>query len=140
MIKIMIVDDEPDTLELYQKRLETPTREITTFQCPKKALEALDNEDWDVLITDIMMPELDGFSLIKKAAKLPKRLPCIAVTGYGSDDTLRKALETDCFGYLNKPFDWNYLNLLVDKAIRSSTRLRRQPVWSRNNQDNKDPK
>lgn len=132
MNRILVIDDEPDTLDLYRIQLAREDRSVTAIDCPKKALEILAEQEFDVVITDIMMPDVDGFSLIREATTAPGAPPFIAVTGYGSDATLHNALETDCFGYLNKPFDWNYLNLLVDKACKVSARLRRQSRWQRN--------
>lgn len=126
MPRIMVVDDEPDALDLYVICLRGADREIVPFSSPKEALAALDKADWDVVITDVMMPEVDGFQLVEKVLHNAKGVPCIVVTGFGTDTTLIRALKTDCFGYINKPFDFNYLNLLVDKAIRS-----RGCSWSR---------
>jgi DNA-binding NtrC family response regulator len=126
LYRIMVVDDEPEILELFQLHIKREDIDVITFSSPNAALAALRKEYWDVLVTDIMMPEMDGFSLIHHAAHIEQKIPCIVITAYGTDEVLKKALESDCFGYLHKPFDWNYVNLLVDKAIKASRRLRRQ--------------
>lgn len=132
LTRILVVDDDPGVLELFEKRLEAENREVVTLDSAEEALRRISGENWDLLITDIRMPGVDGFSLIETAAQKLQGVPCIAVTGYSSDTTLYRALETDCFAYLNKPFDWNHLNLLVDKAIRLSTRSANMSVWNRN--------
>ena len=127
MERILVVDDDKDALELYRLCLEREGREIVTFYCPDQALEALQKERFDVVVTDIQMPKKDGFSLIRESsAHTEPSTAYIVVTAYGTDESILGALKNDCFGYLNKPFDWNYLSLLVDKAIKAGDRLRRQ--------------
>lgn len=123
--RILVVDDDKDALELFPLNLSSPEREICTFCAPADALLALENEEWDVVITDIMMPEIDGFKIVEAARERFKEIPCIAITGYGTVQNVKNALEIGCFGYINKPFDWTYLRDLVDKAIRCIRRYRR---------------
>lgn len=120
--KILIVDDEEDTLELYTKFLKNEDYNITTVSSPVEAAELLKSENWDLLISDIFMPKVDGFELMNIAFQEQPELRTIAVTGYGTEEVLDKVLENDCFGYTNKPFDWDYLKLLIKKALRKSTR------------------
>lgn len=129
MYRILVVDDEPEILEVLRRRLRSADREVVVTDSPRDALKLLAREAWDVLITDVKMPEVDGFQLVREASRVAAGVTCIAITGYGTDSTLESALKTDCFGYLHKPFDWNYLGRLVDKAIRSSDRLRSGSVW-----------
>lgn len=123
--RILVVDDDKDSLELFVLQLGREDRQIITLHTPQEALTALENGPWDVLITDIMMPEIDGFTIIARARELYEEIPCIAITGYGTVQNVKNALETGCFGYINKPFDWTYLNDLVDKGIRCFRRYRR---------------
>lgn len=120
--KILIVDDEEDTLDLYKKFLSSNDYDITTVSSPEKAVELLKTETWNLLISDIYMPKVDGFEVISLAAKEQPDMRTIAVTGYGTEEILEKVLENDCFGYINKPFDWDYLKLLIKKALSKSTR------------------
>jgi DNA-binding NtrC family response regulator len=126
--KILIVDDEPDTLELYSKFLECNEYEIATAQSSEDAVQLLKTQEWDLLISDIFMPKIDGFEVIGTAQNSQKNIKTIAVTGYGTEKVLAKVLENDCYGYINKPFDWDYLKLLIKKALgitKSSTKFRK---------------
>lgn len=124
MGRIIVVDDEKEILQLFELNLKrSKTREISIFDRSVDALEAIKAKSWDLLISDINMPEMDGFTLLRKARDLGKSFPCIMITAYCTDDNLKLSLESECFGYVNKPFDWNYLNVLVDNAIRSSRRV-----------------
>ena len=115
--RVLIVDDEEDTLELYKRFLELDEENIHTESSPRKALEHLRGESWDLLICDIKMPEIDGFEVIKCGMDFNPGIRCIAVTGYGSEKVLQDVFDLNCFGYINKPFDWNYLKLLGRKAL-----------------------
>ncbi|MFW5856492.1 MAG: response regulator [Planctomycetota bacterium] len=117
-IRILVVDDEADTLKLYRRLLRVDDAEIETESSARQAAERLRTEHWDLLICDIYMPQLDGFEVMKIGRTSLPELRCIAVTGRGTEKVLRKVLTEDCFGYVNKPFDWDYLNLLVRKALR----------------------
>ncbi len=120
-----MVDDDKDSLELFPLNLRADDREIITFSAPQDALSALQREDWDVVITDIMMPQIDGFRIVEAARMRFDEIPCIAITGYGTVQNVKNALEIGCFGYINKPFDWAYLKDLVDKAVLCIRRYRR---------------
>ncbi|MBN1256326.1 MAG: response regulator [Planctomycetes bacterium] len=116
--RVLVVDDEEDTLELYRQFLELSEEIMLTESSPRKALEHLRRDSWDLLICDIKMPEIDGFEVIRCGMDFNPGIRCIAVTGYGSEQILQDVFELDCFGYINKPFDWNYLKLLVKKALQ----------------------
>ncbi len=120
--KLLIVDDESDILELYKKFIKEDEYEITTVDSPEKALELIEKENWHLLISDIFMPKINGFDLINAASEKQPKLKSIAVTGYGTEDVLEKVLKNDCFGYINKPFDWDYLKLLIKRALKPSMR------------------
>lgn len=123
--RILVVDDDKDSLELFPLNLSADDREVVTFSRPEEALQALRRQEWDVVITDIMMPEIDGFRIVAAAREQFDEIPCIAITGYGTVQNVKNALEIGCFGYINKPFDWAYLKDLVDKAVLCIRRYRR---------------
>lgn len=117
-VRILVVDDEADTLKLYRKLLRLDDADIETESDPERAVARLRDEHWDLLICDVFMPRIDGFGVMKAGREALPNLRCIAVTGRGTEKVLRRVLDDDCFGYVNKPFDWDYLNLLVRKALR----------------------
>lgn len=116
--RILAVDDEADELELIERFLDEEEYEVVTTDSSEKAIELLQKECWDLLITDICMPARDGFDVIAEAERRNDDIKCIAITGYGTENVLKKVLDHDCFGYVNKPFDWGYLKLLIRKALQ----------------------
>ncbi|MHC4885992.1 MAG: response regulator [Planctomycetota bacterium] len=121
--RILVVDDDPTIGEVFTHRLSKQGWSPLTVQEPKQALTLLQEESWHVLVTDIVMPGMDGFSLIKEASQLKPHVPCIAMTGRETPETLNKLILSDCFGYVTKPIDWGYLTKLLEKALTCSRRL-----------------
>lgn len=115
--RILVVDDEEDELILFERFFINEDYDIVTTSSSIEAIQLLRTECWDILITDICMPNHDGFEVISEGMARNKNIKCIAITGYGSEAVLSKVLTHDCFGYVNKPFDWEYLKLLVRKAV-----------------------
>lgn len=123
--RILIVDDEADSLELLKFHLQRVDREIEAFLSPAEAMEAIRAGGWDVVITDVAMPGHDGFDVIRAVREREPVLPCIVVTGVGTHATVENALEADCFGYVSKPFEWSSFHRLIDRAVQSIRRYRR---------------
>ncbi|MHC4885991.1 MAG: response regulator [Planctomycetota bacterium] len=125
--RILIVDDEPSIGVLFEKKLSPMGWSTHAVDNPAEALAHLQESHWHVLITDIVMPEMDGFTLIREANALRVRVPAIAMTAHEGPDTITKLLKSDCFGYLTKPIDFDYLGKLLDKAASHSRRLQARP-------------
>ena len=85
-LKILVVDDDVDTRELIQWVLARAGAEVTTAESAAQALAALDRERFHILVSDIMMPEEDGYSLLKRVRALPPerggRIPAVALTAH----------------------------------------------------------
>lgn len=114
--KILVVDDEPDVVEMIQAALEAASYQVVTAYDGKEAIEKTRAEKPDAIILDLMMPGMDGFAASEelKNASETSRIPILALTafpqkgpteGYGRD--LGYQLETD--DYITKPVDPNKL-------------------------------
>lgn len=123
--RILIVDDDAESLDLLKLHLQRVDREIVAFLSPAEAVEAIRTQRWDAVITDVSMPVLDGFDIVRAVREVERVLPCIVITGVGTHTTVEHALEADCFGYVNKPFDWSSFHRLLDQAVQSIRRYRR---------------
>lgn len=103
--KIIIIDDEQDilnTLVRYFKRKDKI--EVDVFTNPLNGLEAIKGGKYDLVLTDIMMPEMDGIELLKRVKEVKPSLPVVMMTAYS---TIDKILECDKLGandYITKPF------------------------------------
>lgn len=103
--RVLLVDDEPDLLSVCARALRRAGLAVTTATNAAEARSYLENEPFDLLITDIRMPEEDGVSLLHTVHELTPTLPMMIITGYPDTDSVDAALELNVRSYLLKPFD-----------------------------------
>ncbi len=104
---ILIVDDEPDfasgLARLIQKAF--PGNPVLTKHDGESALELLQERPCALLITDLRMPGMDGFALLKQATALEPALSVVVLTGFGTIETAVAALKAGAYDFLTKPID-----------------------------------
>lgn len=103
--KILLVDDEPDFVELITKRLELNNYEVTAAANGKDALNKLQVEQFDAVLLDIRMPEVDGLSVLKAIRKHNKNLPVFMLTAYSEEGRFKQANKLGASGYIIKTSD-----------------------------------
>src|SRR3569623_377706 len=101
---LRIVDDEAAHTRALQDTLEAEGYRITTFTSPTNALEAVRGNAFDLVLTDLMMPEMDGISFLREALAIDPTIAAIVMTGHGTLDTAVQAMQTGALDYLLKPF------------------------------------
>jgi PAS domain S-box-containing protein len=116
-LRVLIVDDEADTCEVLQAILEGCGARVTAVNSAASALEALTEEAFDVLISDIGMPEEDGYSLIAKVRALDRerggRIPAAALTAYAGEEDRIRTLRSGFQIHVPKPVSPNELVAIV---------------------------
>ncbi len=115
-IHILIAEDDKAFRALLFETLKTPEREIRLAANGKEALEALKTSNFDLLITDIRMPEMGGIELLKEAKKIRSNLLVIIITGYASLETAIQALREGAYDYIRKPFNIEELKVSIENA------------------------
>ncbi len=115
--KVLVLDDDQIILNSCEKLLSHEGMDVTTASFAKEALSMLEKEDYDLVITDIVMPEMDGIEFIRKARQIRPNLQVIVITGHPSQDTLREALSLKIIDYIPKPFTPSLIIEVVHKAI-----------------------
>ena len=110
---IVIVDDEDMVLTSLNSFLSLETDyNVETFNSVQKALEYIKNNDIDLVVSDYLMPEMDGISFLAHVKKLKPDVPRIILTGYADKENAIKAInEVGLFQYIEKP--WNNDDLLI---------------------------
>ncbi len=117
--KILIVDDEPDMLKLLSMILREKTPyEITTTNNPVEAVELAKKGDFDLVITDLKMPGLDGLQLLEEIKKRDQDIPVIIITAYGTIDAATEAIEKGGFDFITKPFKKEQILFTIEKALK----------------------
>jgi len=115
--KILIVDDDPEMIELVKTRLEANAYEVVTAADGLEALEKVDKENPDLIILDIKMAKVDGYTTLHrlKDKEKGKSIPVIILTGY---DKMKDLFELEGVSdYIVKPFDDQDFLLRVAKAL-----------------------
>lgn len=116
---ILIVDDEKDTRELMARALQSEYR-VTTAPDAELALNALESDPSIVLmLSDVRMPGMDGFALLKEAKKRNPKLICILLTAFGSIDQAVAAVKDGADNFITKPVDLDQLEQCLAKALKT---------------------
>jgi sigma-B regulation protein RsbU (phosphoserine phosphatase) len=123
MKKILVVDDEPDLeLLLRQKFRRKMRRREIELVFAGNGVEALDKlneqEDIDMVLSDINMPEMDGLTLLSQINSLDLDLRAVIVTAYGDMENIRTAMNRGAFDFLTKPINFDDLETTIDKTVR----------------------
>ncbi|HEY4305026.1 MAG TPA: response regulator [Gemmatimonadaceae bacterium] len=104
-MKILICDDDPIIRMFVQRAVEQASHEAVLAEHGREALDCLESEDPDLLITDLQMPELDGFGLVKAIRGLPRfcDMPILCLSSVNDRDAIASLIEQGIAGYLLKP-------------------------------------
>jgi len=117
--KILIVDDEPDMLKLLSMILKEKTPyDITTTNNPLEALELAKKGGFDLVISDLKMPGLDGIDLIGAIKQVDEDIPIIIITAYGTVESAAEAMQKGGFDFITKPFRKEQILFTIDKAMK----------------------
>jgi len=117
MPRILIVDDEPTILNLLNKILIGQGYDATPASNGEKALQLLQTEKFDLLISDINMTPVNGMELLRKASASWPDMGVIMLTAYGTVNTAVDAMKEGAFDYITKPFKLDELVLTVQRAL-----------------------
>jgi PAS domain S-box-containing protein len=119
---ILIVEDDEDTLELLQSTFKAKGFRVTTCQSAQEALEIAPANSIDLILSDIGMPHMDGFEMMKELRQLPNltEVPAIALSGYVSQKDTRMALEAGFNAHISKPVEPAELMSTVARLLEKS--------------------
>jgi DNA-binding NtrC family response regulator len=123
-IKILIVDDDQICREILADALATLRVEVGLAGDGVEGIEKLALEPFDILITDLNMPRMDGLTLLKEARKHYPHILTIIITGYGSLESAIDAIRTGTYDYIQKPFKIEEIQIVTRNAIEKIEMLR----------------
>lgn len=118
--RVLCVDDEPVVLQILRRLLEVQGFEAVTCGNPKTAISTFSLGSFDVVITDIHMPGMDGLTLMRTLREIEPEMPVVVVTGQGTVDIAIQALREGATGMLVKPFTGHELMAEVRRALGSA--------------------
>src|SRR5512136_1669377 len=120
--EVLVVDDEPQMLIAINETLRREGYSITTAGSAREALCRLREKYYHLVITDMRMPEMSGFDLLRKVKSSTPQTPVVLLTAYGTIQNAVDAMKQGAFDYLLKPFSSESLEDVVRRALRSSPR------------------
>jgi len=123
--RVLVLDDEPRMVDIVAMVLRREGHEVVPFSDAGQALDALDAGPFDLLVTDLRMPDIDGLEVLRRARERVPGLPVILMTAHASVATAIEAMKQGAVDYVEKPFNNDELKALVRRGLEHS-RLARE--------------
>jgi DNA-binding NtrC family response regulator len=116
--RILVVDDEPNMLRLLKTILMDKTGyEVTTTNNPLEVSKMLQEARYDLVITDLKMPLVDGIDLIDIIRGIDAAMPIIMITAYGTIETAEEAIQKGAYDFITKPFRKETILITIKRAL-----------------------
>ena len=128
--KILIVDDETEMRIALETTLKREGYDLTLAENGKQALERLNENTFDLLLTDVKMPKMNGIELLKILKQQSPKTAAIMMTAYGDIDNAVETMKAGAFDYLLKPFSAEILVATVNRAFLDEDSAETGPVRS----------
>ena len=117
-VKILIVDDELDMLALLAMIIAEKTEhKVDTTNNPLEVPGLIKTGDYNLLISDLKMPSMDGVELITEIRKIDKHIPILIITAYGSVESAEEVIRKGAYDCITKPFRKEQILIAIDRAL-----------------------
>ena len=117
--EIMVIDDESIVGKRLKPALEKSGYEVEVFESGAEALKRIEEKDFDIVVTDVRMDDVDGIEILGRVSQKSPRTKVIIMTGYATIELAREALVKGAYDFIAKPFIPNDLREIIAKAIRA---------------------
>ncbi|WP_368028707.1 response regulator transcription factor [Arcobacter sp. s6] len=118
-MKILLVEDDIMLNEMIWEYITSTGHLIKSEKNGKDALEVLEKEKFDLLILDINLPDIDGFTILEKLHEQKRMIPTIYISALIDIEDISRAFDLGCFDYLKKPFHLKELTLRINKILKT---------------------
>jgi len=119
--RILFVDDETEILSIVEQYLNGHGYQVTVSDNGARALELTRDKVFDIIFTDLKMPEVGGLELLRAVKETSPETEVIILTGYGTVDSAVEALKLGSYDYLQKPIEFERLKIMIDRIIEKQT-------------------
>lgn len=116
-LKILVIDDDPSIRNMLAIVLKKNGYDVTSKESGKTGLEKLKKESFDLIISDIKMPDINGIELLKKIKAINPEIPVIMITAFASANDAVEAMKLGAEDYVTKPFNLDELKIIINRAI-----------------------
>lgn len=117
-LSIMVIDDENIVGKRLKPALEKNGDTVETFTDARNALERFNEKQFDIVVSDIRMDDIDGLEVLEQVLARSERTKVIIITGYATVEVAQEALVKGAFDFIAKPFKPNDLRSIIDKAAK----------------------
>jgi len=114
---ILVVDDEKNIIEVVKSALTDSNRSITVTHKPERAVELIQNNNYDLILTDLKMDPIDGLQILKIAKEKDDTVQVLVMTAFATVETALNAMKLGAYDYIMKPFKLSEIDLLVQRAL-----------------------
>jgi two-component system, OmpR family, response regulator VanR len=118
-MKILLVEDDIMLNEMIAEYITSTGHIIKSVKTGTEALEILDKEKFDLLILDINLPDIDGFTILERMHEQKRMIPTIYISALIDIEDISRAFDLGCFDYLKKPFHLKELTLRINKILKT---------------------
>jgi DNA-binding NtrC family response regulator len=125
--RVLVVDDERNMGLVIQATLERAGFEVLYFHESKDAMEAIESDDLDAIVTDLHMPGFGGMEVLAHARAHRPQVPVVMITAFGTVESAVSALKSGAFDFITKPFDQSELLAVIEKACRTHQARLKEP-------------
>ncbi|MBF0564396.1 MAG: response regulator [Nitrospirae bacterium] len=119
IVKVLLLDDEPIVGKRLKPAIAKLGCEVEVFEKPTDALKRIAEKEFDIVVTDIRMDEVDGLEVLQHVMDRSRRTKVIMITGYAMMELARQAMEKGAFDFIAKPFKPDDLRAVIVKAAES---------------------
>jgi CheY-like chemotaxis protein len=116
-LRILVVEDEPATLRLMARLLRGLGHAVTTAGTIASAMEAFEAGRFDLIVSDIGLPDGSGLDLMRRVTAERGAFPAIALTGFGTEDDIRRSREVGFSAHMTKPIDFSRLKVVIRQVV-----------------------
>jgi DNA-binding NtrC family response regulator len=127
MARVLIVEDDPDGLRSAAEAIKDAGFEVATAKTGVDGVRVFGQQDFDVVLTDLVLPDIDGIEVLSRIRKISDEVPIIIMTAYGSIPSSVKALKAGAYDYISKPLNLEDLQSKIARAAETG-RLRSKVV------------
>ena len=117
MAKILVIDDDPQIRELLNVNLKEMGHNVLLVDNGKKGLEIVDTENPELVICDLILPDLNGIKILEEIKEYNPKIQVILITAYYDMSSIIKAMQKGSFDYLQKPLDFDQLRIKITRAL-----------------------
>lgn len=116
-LEVLVLDDEPIVGKSLRMALSKLGLKVEVFEDPEAAMKRIDEKTFDVVVTDVVMGDIDGIQVLERVMQRSPRTKVVIITAFAMMEMARKAMERGAFDFIAKPFDAAEIRTIVSKAI-----------------------